>query len=104
MIAKAVLSTAAAVAAVAAIVLWLRPDFASRRFGKADEGYLTSRDCLACHADHFASWARTYHSRMTQDATPATVQGDFERENTFDYLGIKARMEKRDRKFFMTLT
>src|ERR1043165_1709744 len=33
-----------------------------------------------------------------------TVQGDFERNNTFEYLGVRARMEKRDGGFSMTFT
>jgi hypothetical protein len=40
---------------------------------------------------------------MTQEARPTTVQGDFEHNNTFEYLGVKARMEKRDNRFVMTL-
>src|SRR5947208_5063316 len=103
MIAKAAVLTMACVFSVAGIVLWLRPDFTKRRAGRTDAGYLTSRDCVSCHGDHYASWARTYHSRMTQEATPATVQGDFEHANTFDYLGIKALMERRKDRFVMTL-
>jgi predicted CXXCH cytochrome family protein len=41
---------------------------------------------------------------MTQEAEPESVQGDFERNNTFDYLGVHARMEKREDKFWMRLT
>ncbi len=103
MIAKAVAWTSLALGIVTATVLSARPDFRSRRIGKADEGYLTSRDCLACHADHYASWARTHHSRMTQEARPESVQGDFQDKNTFEYLGIKARMEKRGSNFWMAL-
>lgn len=40
---------------------------------------------------------------MTQEASTASVQGDFERQNTFEYLGVKAQMEKRNEGFFMTL-
>ncbi|MGH9846002.1 MAG: cytochrome c3 family protein, partial [Blastocatellia bacterium] len=47
--------------------------------------------------------ARTYHSRMTQEARVETVQGDFERNNTFECLGVRARMERRDGRFTMSL-
>lgn len=73
------------------------------RSGREDENYLKSNDCRSCHADHFSSWARTFHSRMTQEALPASVQGDFLRENTYEYLGVKARMDLRDGHFFITL-
>ena len=92
-----------AAAVVAAIVYALRPDYQSRRAGRVDEGYLTSQDCKACHEDRYASWAKTYHSRMTQEARVPTVQGDFTRDNTFDYLGVHAKMELRDGKHFMSL-
>lgn len=39
---------------------------------------------------------------MTQDITADTVQGDFERRNTLEYLGVGAKMEKRPSGFFMT--
>jgi hypothetical protein len=39
---------------------------------------------------------------MTQEAKPKSVQGDFERNNTYEYLGVKAHMEKRGDAFFMT--
>jgi predicted CXXCH cytochrome family protein len=99
---KPLLLTIAAACVIAISVLAVRPEYVGRRLGHADENYLQSRDCLACHTDHFASWAKTYHSRMTQEAKPESVQGDFESTNTFEYLGVKARMEKRGGKFSMT--
>jgi predicted CXXCH cytochrome family protein len=85
-------------------VLAARPAYKGTRAGYADEDYLGSTTCVSCHQDHHASWARTYHSRMTQEARPDSVQGDFERDNTLDYLGVRALMEKRDGAFRMTLT
>lgn len=99
---KSLLLTLAAACVVAITVLAMRPAFVGVRGGQADENYLQSKDCLACHTDHFASWAKTYHSRMTQEATGDSVQGDFETHNTLEYLGVKARMEKREGKFSMT--
>lgn len=103
MLLKSIATTIGGFGVIAVTVLSLTPDYATRRQGKADEGYLTSNTCVACHNDHYASWARTYHSRMTQEASPQSVQGDFEGNNTFDYLGVRARMEKHDGEFYMTL-
>ena len=83
-------------------VLAVRPVYQGVRAGYADENYLPSSACVACHVDHHASWARTYHSRMTREARPATMQGDFERDNVFEYLGVRARMERRGDAFVMT--
>jgi len=89
---------------IAVIISAMRPSYVGARAGHADENYLNSKTCVACHTDHYASWARTYHSRMTQEARVESVQGDFERDNTFDYLGIKARMVKTGGKYSMTLS
>lgn len=102
MVRQALALTIIAFAAVAFVVLAARPSYVGVRAGRADEDYLKSTDCRACHAEHFASWARTFHSRMTQEARPQTVQGDFERDNTFEYLGVRAQMEKRGEQFFIT--
>ena len=90
--------------AVTLTVLGLRPAYVGTREGKADENYIRSENCMSCHEDHFASWRKTHHSRMTQDAKPESVQGDFEKQNTFEYIGVKAKMEKRGSRFFMNLT
>lgn len=100
---KSAVLTAVAAIAVAALVLASRPSYQDIRAGKADADYLDSQKCLACHTDHFASWRQTHHSRMTQEARPETVQGDFTRDNSFEYLGVKAKMERRGDKFSMTL-
>src|SRR5262245_7626887 len=101
---KSLVITLCAFLTVAVIVLAARPNYEGLRAGFADENYLKSRDCRSCHEDHYASWARTFHSRMTQEAKPASVQGDFDHNNTFDYLGVKARMERRGDAFSMSFT
>src|SRR5436853_7203310 len=101
---KSLILTLGIAAIVAVTVLAMRPEYRGLRAGHADEDYLSSKNCISCHAEHYSSWARTYHSRMTQEARVESVQGDFERDNTFDHLGVGARMEKREGKFWMTLT
>lgn len=101
---KSLVLTGFAVVAVAALVLAAQPEYRGIRQGFADADYLDSQKCLACHENHFSSWARTHHSRMTQEARPDTVLGDFERDNQLEYLGVKARMERRGERFTMTLT
>ncbi len=41
-------------------------------------GFVGSNTCLSCHADHHASWSKTYHRTMTQEATPLSVEGHFD--------------------------
>lgn len=99
---RSLVFTLFAVAAVTATVCALRGRYSGTRAGKADANYIKSTDCRVCHEDHFQSWRRTHHSRMTQDISPATVQGDFVKNNTLTYQGVDARMEKRGDAFFMS--
>lgn len=46
--------------------------------GRADEGFVSSETCNACHPDQHASWRRSYHRTMTTLATPETVRGTFD--------------------------
>src|SRR5690349_21652176 len=98
---KSAIITLFVAGAVTAAVIGLRPNYVGIRAGKADENYIPSQDCKVCHEDHFASWSRTHHSRMTQDIKPESVQGDFEKNNTYEYLGVTARMVRSGNRFWM---
>lgn len=98
------LLTLLASASAGALAWSLRPHFAGVRSGRMDEGYVESRNCTACHPGHFASWAATHHSRMTQAASDESVLGDFERNNTIEFLGIRAQMQRQGGRYSMTLT
>lgn len=40
-------------------------------------GYVTSAACQSCHARNCDTWQSSFHSTMTQPATPAIVRGEF---------------------------
>lgn len=86
---------------VYALTAALRPAYVGTRAGKADENYIPSENCLACHEQKYKSWEHTHHSKMTQEAGPEAITGDFTKNNTFEYLGVKTRMERRGDEFFM---
>ncbi len=87
---------------VLATVLALRPNFIGVRAGKADENYLQSENCQSCHQENFNSWQKTYHSRMTQEASETSFVGDFVTNNTLEYLGVKATMTRRVGDYLMS--
>lgn len=89
---------------VGTVVVQSRPVYTGTRAGRPDENYIDSSKCLACHKGHYDSWHRTYHRTMTQNASPEAVQGDFGTNNTLEYAGVKARMEKRTDGFYATFT
>ena len=101
---RAITLTVLALSAVAFGVSALRPSYNGVRAGRADQDYLASSTCQTCHPQHYESWARTHHRRMTQEAREGSVQGDFEVENRFEYLGVKALMNRQQGSFFMSLT
>lgn len=43
----------------------------------ADEGYVSSEACRACHPRQYATWWSSYHRTMTQVATDESVIADF---------------------------
>jgi predicted CXXCH cytochrome family protein len=55
--------------------------------------YVGSAQCKHCHPSHYESFARTYHSRMTREASADTVLGVFDGRSV-EYLGTTASMER----------
>ncbi|MFO0974376.1 MAG: hypothetical protein U1A27_13190 [Phycisphaerae bacterium] len=99
---KAAVVTTGVAATVMCIVWAAEPAFVGVRSGHVDADYLASKNCIVCHPAHYDSWARTFHSRMTQEASPESVRGDFEHRNTYEFLNVRARMEKRDTQYVMS--
>lgn len=56
----------------------------------AEVPYAGSASCEVCHPDHTASWRRTYHRTMTQEASPTSVLGDFSGVS-FTFQGVTSR-------------
>ena len=83
--------------AVAGAAGWLRAAAIARDLRTARDlhggPYVGSVACARCHAEHAASWRRTFHRSMTRDASADTVLGDFS-GRTLDYLGMRARMSR----------
>ncbi len=46
--------------------------------GLAEEGFVSSAACRACHPDNYSTWHASFHRTMTQAAAPDTVLGDFD--------------------------
>lgn len=61
------------------------------------------QDCRACHRQNYDSWHRTSHRKTVRKAAVETVQGDFERENRFEYNGLIVEMTRADRDFFVKI-
>ena len=93
-----------AVALVAATIHLTAPDYAGVRAGRIDAGYLESNDCRKCHEGNYATWHATFHRTMTQEANPKSVLGDFDRDNTITYQGVRAEMVREKGAYWMKFT
>ncbi len=62
--------------------------------------YGTSRTCAPCHAGHVASWGRTFHRTMTQDAGPATIRAPFD-GRAIEALGVVSLARREGKAFFI---
>ncbi len=60
--------------------------------------YVGGEVCAACHADEAEQWAGSHHDLAMQEATEATVLGDFEGTD-FTAYGVTSRFFKNDGKF-----
>ncbi len=99
---KSVVVTLFIAISVFAAVTSLGSKYGGIRAGKADENYIKSTDCLACHQKHFESWDKTHHSKMTQIPSAKSVLGDF--TQTFEYQGIVSKPEQSGEDFYLNFT
>lgn len=90
--------------AIAAVLRAVAPNYAAVRAGRADAGYLESNDCRKCHETNYKTWQATFHRTMTQEAGPDSVLGDFDRNNTITYQGVRAEMIREDGRYWMKVT
>ncbi|MDQ3034017.1 MAG: hypothetical protein M3Y87_16500, partial [Myxococcota bacterium] len=67
-----------------------------------DGTYVGSGECQRCHPDHHASWARTFHRTMTQEASDEAVLGEFD-GRTLSYGGLEARMTRDEGRFVIAI-
>jgi predicted CXXCH cytochrome family protein len=93
-----------ALGAIALAIKALTPDYAGIRAGRLDAGYLPSDNCRKCHESNYTTWHATFHRTMTREAESQTVLGDFERDNTLTYQGIRADMVREGGRYWMKLT
>ncbi|MDH5670564.1 MAG: multiheme c-type cytochrome [Myxococcales bacterium] len=69
---------------------------------RSGDDYVTSRQCRACHLEHYRSWSHSYHRTMTQVASPGSVLGDFS-GTRLHYGGQHYALSQRGDDFFMNV-
>ncbi len=71
----------------------------SQTFAPQPHDWATSDTCRACHLDQHASWHRTFHRTMTQEADAGSVLGRFDGQ-VYRYWGVGVRPIERDGGYF----
>jgi predicted CXXCH cytochrome family protein len=66
---------------------------------RADGAYVSSRACRSCHPGEHQTWRDSYHSKMTQAASPQTVLAPFD-GRTLTWQGRSYRVFSRDGRFY----
>ena len=68
---------------------------AHRPIQLAEDGYVSSQTCKACHPDQYSTWHASYHRTMTQVATPDTVATSFDNVTVADVHGRPMNLQQR---------
>lgn len=89
------LARAAQLALCILVLAACAPDHAATQADAPAFDWAGSGSCYSCHENRHASWARTYHRTMTQEATPDTVLGAFD-GRVVTYQGRSIRPIRRD--------
>ena len=63
--------------------------------------YVGAQECSRCHAKEYERWRGSHHDLAMQEATPASVVGDFNNAG-FSYAGVHSTFTQRDEKYFVT--
>ena len=69
----------------------------ARKFGY----YAGSDACQECHKEHYLGWRATQHPYKLQEASAATVIGDFATNNTYEAGGVTTRMSVKDGAYYV---
>ena len=63
--------------------------------------YVGAAACAKCHADEFAKWSSSRHSKMVQPATKTSVKGDFSRGRV-ELRGLPYLLREKDGVYYIT--
>ena len=68
--------------------------------GEPAPNYVGRAQCVACHAEQDARWTGSNHDLAMQEATQASVLGDFN-DAAFDWFGVTSRFYRQDGRFMV---
>ena len=69
--------------------------------GQSDHGYVGAAVCAKCHAQIHQEWRESFHSKMMQPATEASVKGDFS-QSKVELHGSNYQLQNRAGNYYIT--
>ena len=82
-------------------MIWLVAGQDLRWATDAPATFVGARACAGCHAEETRAWRGSQHDQAMQEATPATVLGDFA-DASFTHYGVTSRFYRKGDGFFVT--
>ena len=67
----------------------------------AQDGYVSSSECRACHTSQFESWQASFHRTMTQRPSAASVKGNFDVRLSLD--GERITLRRDDERYLVDM-
>jgi hypothetical protein len=80
----------------------LEPSVDNRPIQLAQDGYVSSATCKACHPNQYDTWYASYHRTMTQVATPDTARPRFDGATVADVFGRPMQLARRANNLWAT--
>lgn len=63
-----------------------------------EQAFVGAARCAGCHAAEAAAWRGSHHDRAMEEASEASVEGDFD-DATFEHAGVVSRFFRRDGRY-----
>ncbi len=89
-------------AAISLDPITVEDDVGDRPIEVAEDGFVSSDSCRACHPSQYATWRGSFHRTMTQVAGPDTVRADFDDVVVPAVPGRPMHLERRGDEFWAT--
>ena len=81
------------------LIFAMQSAHAAQLDGEANQtSFVANQTCEGCHPAQYQAWSQSHHAQAMQEATAASVKGDFD-NSQFEHFGVESRFLKKDGEF-----
>jgi len=81
------------------LIFAMQSAHAAQLDGEANQtSFVANQTCEGCHPAQYQAWSQSHHAQAMQEATAASVKGDFD-NSQFEHFGVESRFFKKDGEF-----